>query len=179
MQHVLVIGLGNPDKRFDGTRHNLGQRVAEEICGQQGGAWREESGGLYRLCQASGLTGLIPLTYMNDSGRAVAEYLKYHPLSLEDVLIVHDDLELPVGEIARTSGGSAKGHNGVRSIQQTLGSQDIPRLRLGIGRPAADMPVDHFVLAQFTPEEKTLIDTAVAAAVQTINDLIISRQNQG
>lgn len=107
---------------------------------------------------------LIPTTGMNVSGKAVAAYIRNHPLANQDITIVHDDLELSLGQHRYVVGGSARGHNGVRSIHTELNDQKISRLRLGIGRPNDDMPVEKFVLAKFKEEELPLVETVMRQA---------------
>lgn len=96
---------------------------------------------------------LIPTTGMNLSGKAVAEYIRLNPITTQDVTVIHDDLELPLGQYRYQMGGSAKGHNGVRSVHTELNTQDVGRVRVGIGRPEDEVPVDAFVLSKFTTAE--------------------------
>lgn len=179
---MLFVGLGNPGSRFDNTRHNLGVEVLR--------AWVEEADSSVSwksndLLQAeyvkvslsdvdSQITALFPTTFMNESGKSVAAFLKQTPLTASDILVIHDELELPLGEVKLTEGGSAKGHNGVRSIQQMIGVEDFPRLRLGIGRPTGEMEVDRFVLGTFAPEEKEVVEEMKKEAVRLLFDLIKS-----
>lgn len=172
MKKVLLAGLGNPGPKFEHTRHNLGIRVVQ--------AWYEKAsreaqsvtdwndniqieasvaevvvGDVKVIC-------LFPLTFMNRSGWAIAAAMKkYGLMNNEDVLVVHDDIELPFGEMKFVEEGSAKGHNGIRSLFNVLGVQAVPRLRIGVGRPSEGMPTNEFVLAKFTEEEESQIEEAV------------------
>jgi PTH1 family peptidyl-tRNA hydrolase len=101
---------------------------------------------------------LKPLTYMNRSGEAVAPLLNFYRIPASGLLVIHDDLDLPVGHIKFVRDGGAGGHKGVRSIIQCLGEKDFPRLKIGIGRPGVSLPVDSYVLSPFTPDERLIID---------------------
>lgn len=151
-----MIGLGNPGRRYAGTRHNFGCSVLH--------AWAEETGGAKKKVVA-----LFPTTMMNNSGDAVGHYVREHGVSPEQILIIHDDLELPLGEVRRVAGGSAKGHRGVRSIQEALGTTNIPRLRLGIGRERAGESVHDFVLGKFEASQMPLVAAAQAAALELLS----------
>lgn len=159
----VVVGLGNPGERFVGTRHNLGIETVQEWVTQEQpeASWRLEDRFEALMTQLRindvSVVCLFPQTFMNDSGRAVAACMAYYQIDMADVLIVHDDIELPLGEVALVAGGSARGHNGVRSIHQTLKSQDIARLRLGVGRPTMGEPVDQYVLQRFLSEQQSVV----------------------
>lgn len=116
---------------------------------------------------------LLPDTGMNNSGAAVAAFLKQHPIDPVDILLVHDDVELPLGKWQLKKGGSAVGHNGVRSIQQTLETADITRLRIGIGRPTYDQ-LDQFVLERFTPAEEAVLREIIPKLLQVITDYCLA-----
>lgn len=111
---------------------------------------------------------LMPETFMNLSGHSVAEALRFYKVEAQRVVVFHDDLDLPPGKVRMKSGGGNGGHNGLRSIQQQLGLADFMRVRLGIGRPAGEMPVDRFVLSRFTPEERQLVDPMLEVLPQTL-----------
>lgn len=177
MQKVLIVGLGNPGK--NGTRHNFGidavklfvERMQEQ--GKLMSDWKSQpdfSGEAASVTQLGReVVCFFPTTFMNDSGKAVAAYVNFFKVPLSHVLIVHDELELPLGDVRLDEGGPARGHNGVRSIQQLLGTDAVARLRLGIGRPQGDMPVDSYVLAEFSgSEQMTVMQTMAAAADQIL-----------
>ena len=166
----LVVGLGNPGARYASTRHNVGFVVADRLAR----AWRAE----VTKKQCSALVGAAsfagekvwlakPQTYMNLSGEAVSCLLRFYRMTPADLLVVYDERDLPVGRIRLREQGSAGGHRGVASIIQMLGTNEFPRLRIGIGRPAELDAVDH-VLSGFPPEERPLIDDAVARSVEAV-----------
>ena len=164
MEKKLIIGLGNPGNEYAKTRHNLGARVVQ--------AWVEKVGkeGLVEL----GVSCLLPTTFMNETGQAAAAYLKNNPVKAAAILLVHDDLELPFGEIKLISDGSAKGHNGVKSIQTTLGTLDIPRLRLGVGRPPEGLDPRDYVLGKFSLVEEEAIAGILPRVFEEISRFVQS-----
>ncbi|HOI94511.1 MAG TPA: aminoacyl-tRNA hydrolase [Syntrophobacter fumaroxidans] len=146
---VAVVGLGNPGPQYEHTRHNAGFMVVDRLAAGFGIAMQE------RKFRASWGTGFVegrkvllakPLTYMNLSGAAVGEILKYFGFSAARVLVVHDDLDLPCGRVRLVRKGGAGGHKGIASIMAHLNTRDFPRLKLGIGRPLHGEPVESYVL---------------------------------
>jgi peptidyl-tRNA hydrolase, PTH1 family len=152
----LVVGLGNPGKRYAGTRHNVGLRAVEEVVDRLGGSWRGRWHG--RVCETRDgderIALLAPETFMNESGRSVAPAMRFYKLPPERLVVVHDELDLPLGDIRAKSGGGLAGHNGLRSVVQAIGTQDFLRVRIGIGRPERGdpRPVADWVLQPFAPE---------------------------
>jgi PTH1 family peptidyl-tRNA hydrolase len=173
----LLVGLGNPGRRYADTRHNAGVRVVERFAERHGlrlDAQRFDSRfGRGRVAFAPGpaldVGVLAPLTYMNRSGAAVAEALRSLPLEgpAEDLLIVLDDVDLPFGRLRLRASGSAGGHRGLADVIAALGRDDLPRLRFGVGRPPAPIDTADWVLMPFAPEEAErlpgLLDAAAAA----------------
>lgn len=166
----IVVGLGNPGREYARTRHNIGWLVLDRIVERAG--WRERGrerdaarlvGGRYR-----GLDLLLvkPLTYMNDSGRAVRKVLARERAPLSDLLVVVDDFSLPFGRLRFREGGSAGGHNGLQSIIDELASERFSRLRIGIGEPGPNA-VDH-VLSEFSPAERARLDELLDAAADAV-----------
>jgi PTH1 family peptidyl-tRNA hydrolase len=151
-----IVGLGNPGSRYIYTRHNIGFRVLDEYVQQHHAAWRTTPTLSLSEVEHEGNTLLVikPLTGMNCSGDSIP-FLKKKGITPEQVIVVHDELELPFGKIALKYGGSAKGHNGLRSLIQGWGS-DFWRLRCGIGRPEQKEEVPHYVLSNFTESEQAL-----------------------
>ena len=151
---MIVVGLGNPGPQYAATRHNLGFMVVDELGARAGGvAFRSKFHGEYAEARVAGeaVTLLKPLTYMNDSGRSVQAALAFFKAPPAELLVVHDELDLPFGELRLKNGGGDAGHRGLKSITQALGTSDYPRLRLGIGKPArgfqgrgADFVLDGF-----------------------------------
>lgn len=169
-----VIGLGNPGRKYEGTRHNAGYRVT--------GALAEElsAGRPFRLsrslCATATYAGnrlllVQPLTYMNLSGRALLELLRKYPLSSKELLLIHDELDLPLGTIRFKLGGSSAGHQGVQSVIESMGSPEFLRLRFGIGRPPMEEAA-RYVLQPFLPTELTQVEEAVQTAVEAVKLLI-------
>jgi peptidyl-tRNA hydrolase, PTH1 family len=167
----LVIGLGNPGPQYEHTRHNVGFRVVDLLATKYGWRWERQG----RAMLASGNIGtekvviVKPLTFMNKSGEAVGELVRWHKLVPEDVLVVYDDLDLAVGKLRLRTNGSAGGHNGVDSIIHHLHTNQFPRLRVGIGRPAnSRMDTIHYVLGIPPGDERILLSTAEEKAVEAI-----------
>jgi PTH1 family peptidyl-tRNA hydrolase len=170
---LLVVGLGNPGREYERTRHNAGWLVLDELSRRHGGSWRSKfSGSLaeVRLGELR-LALLKPETYMNESGRSVGAAVRFFKVEPEQVLVVHDDVDLEPGRLQARAGGGLAGHNGLRARAQHLGSQDFLRLRIGVGRPGRGDPgsVADWVLSPFAPEEdaEALIGRS-ADAVETI-----------
>ncbi len=164
----LIVGLGNPGRRYRDTRHNVGFAVVDLLAGRQGVAFEAAPGEALmaraRSLGAGGALLLKPLTFMNLSGLAVWEIARYFRVELPDLLVVADDASLPLGKLRARARGSDGGHNGFRSIIGQFGSQEFARLRVGVGRgdPRRDL-ADH-VLAGFDAEERPVIATAIERA---------------
>ena len=170
---LLVAGLGNPGRQYGRTRHNAGWLVLDELARRHGGSWRSKfSGSLAEVRVGELRLALLkPETYMNESGRSVGAAVRFFKVEPEQVLVVHDDVDLEPGRLQARAGGGLAGHNGLRSLAQHLGSQDFLRLRIGVGRPGRGDPrsVADWVLSPFTPEEDAEALIARAAdAVETI-----------
>jgi PTH1 family peptidyl-tRNA hydrolase len=153
---LLVVGLGNPGREYAGTRHNVGFMVAEELARRTGGSWRGKFSGELAEVRLDGmrLALLRPQTFMNESGRSVAAAVRFLKVEPEDLLVVHDEVDLDPGRLQVRLGGGLAGHNGLRSVAQQVGSPDFARLRIGVGRPERGdpRPVADFVLSEFPPE---------------------------
>lgn len=166
---ILIAGLGNPGPRYAETRHNVGFGVVDRLLDRAQGTWRERFHGMFAAAELSGrrIALLKPLTFMNLSGRSVqaaAHFLKLEPSS---ILVIHDELDLPLGTIRLKVGGGDAGNRGVRSITQALGPKTL-RLRIGIGRPAPDFQGDaaDFVLEGFSAADRVEIENALDRAVE-------------
>jgi len=151
----LVVGLGNPGPRYRDTRHNLGRRAVELIADELGGSWRSRWNGRVSELRDGDerLALLVPETFMNESGRSVAPALRFYKLPPERLVVVHDELDLELGDVRAKQGGGLAGHNGLRSLAEDLGSQDFLRVRIGIGRPERGdrRPVADWVLQPCPP----------------------------
>ncbi len=155
MASKLIVGLGNPGPKYLWTRHNAGFIVLDRFAHLAGIPVTKKSfSGLYGEGNWEGhrLLLLKPQTFMNLSGRSVAEALRFHKLSPADLIVIHDDLDITFGQIKLKEGGGHGGHNGLRSMQQLLGTGDFPRLRVGIGRPGKGEMAD-YVLSNFAKDE--------------------------
>lgn len=154
----LIVGLGNHGEEYIGTRHNLGWMSVAELAHMHGASFQRDAHLRARIAKArigeETVLFALPLTYMNLSGQAVAALITFYHLQLSDVLVVQDELDIPLGALRFSLGGSAAGHNGIRSVTQSLGGEAIARLRLGIGRPSTPQPIEDFVLERFSAEEE-------------------------
>ena len=176
----LVVGLGNPGKEYSGTRHNIGFEVVDAFAARNG--WVSTPAEFNRLAREKfeGLTVdgvmqltaggtekvllLKPMTYMNLSGRSVQAALAFYQSTPADLLVVLDDVALPCGKLRLRAGGSSGGHNGLKDIERALGTSQYPRLRIGVDPPPPRVPQRDWVLGKFSPEQRKLIDPAVARA---------------
>ena len=170
---LLVAGLGNPGREYERTRHNVGWLVLDELARRHGGSWRSKFSGSLADVRLGDLrlALLKPETYMNDSGRSVGAAVRFFKVEPEQVLVVHDDVDLEAGRLQARAGGGLAGHNGLRSLAQHLGTQDFLRLRIGVGRPGRGdaRPVSDWVLSPFAPDEDAEALIARGAdAVETI-----------
>ena len=180
---ALIVGLGNPGPRYAATRHNFGFMVLDALIDRArelGGAPKAALSGRKDLEAAvvslpvlpggafAQFACIKPMTFMNLSGRAVRAALDFYKLPPTDVLVVHDELDLPLGRMRLKRGGGNAGHNGLKSITQDLGSPDFVRLRLGIGRPEPGRDVAGYVLEPFGRDETPLVRRVVPAAVEGV-----------
>lgn len=167
----LIVGLGNPGKEYDRTRHNIGFAVVDAFAGLHGIAVGERAG---QALTGDGRVGesrvflMKPQTFMNLSGQAVAAFLRQKPLDTADILIVTDDIALPVGKLRLRGEGSAGGHNGLKSLIAHLHGQAFPRLRFGVGAPREPSAQIDFVLGQFSRAEQREVDEATGRAVAAL-----------
>lgn len=177
----LIVGLGNPGAKYAGTRHNAGWFVIDELARRSGllVARRE-----HEAMTGSGFFGenkvmlVKPQTFMNLSGRAVTALMRYHKVEPANVLVICDDLNLPVGKIRLRAGGSDGGQNGLKSISQSLGGQPFPRLRFGIGEPPREVRMERgtadYVLSPFATVEKPLVNETVTRAADCVETWVKS-----
>lgn len=168
----LIAGLGNPGKRYAESRHNIGFAVVAELARRwRPGAPRYDRHFEALLCEAQPADRRVlllqPQTYMNLSGRSVAAAWRYYKLALTDLMVVVDDLDLPVGAIRLRAGGSAGGHKGVMDVIRHLNTDQFGRLRVGIGKVHPSATVE-FVLSRFSPEERETVDAAVVTAADAL-----------
>ena len=179
----LVVGLGNPGRKYAGTRHNVGFDVVDLLGGRHRLDWESApTEALQARWRAASAIVVKPLTFMNLSGIAIGELLRFYKIDLPDLFVVVDDINLELGRLRARPSGSAGGHNGLKSIISALGTEDFARLRVGIGR--GDRPggfADH-VLAKFEPEERDEIAEATGraadAAVLFVTEDIVAVMNR-
>jgi PTH1 family peptidyl-tRNA hydrolase len=162
----LIVGLGNPGPEYAATRHNVGWRVVDELRADFNlPAWSKKFKG--QFAKGADLVLLKPETFMNLSGESVQEALHFYKLDPKtDLIVIHDDLDLPVGTLRLTGGAGPGGHNGVKSIIEKLGLKEFARVRVGIGHPVDRTPVEDYVLQKFRAEDAELAeDTETKASV--------------
>jgi PTH1 family peptidyl-tRNA hydrolase len=167
----LVAGLGNPGERYRGTRHNVGFAVVDGLVARHGlGLDTGPAEALQAKWRVAGDVVLLvkPLTFMNVSGQAVAAVCRYYRIEAPDVLIVCDDVNLPLGRLRARANGSEGGHNGLRSIAEHLGTIEYARLRIGVGRGDARRDLADHVLARFEADEQAAIDEAVGRSLDAV-----------
>ena len=172
----LIVGLGNPGEKYENTRHNVGYLVADEL-GERGGfpIQRLKFKALTNTAAVGGQGALVmkPVTYMNLSGEAVGEAARFYKLPPDHVLVVSDDVDLPLGKLRIRTGGSAGGHNGLKSVIQHLGTDQFPRLKVGVGgKPHPDYDMADWVLGRLQGEDKKVMDEAVKRAADAVECLL-------
>ncbi len=176
----LVAGLGNPGAEYERTRHNVGFAVLDHLASEAKVSWqREQKWGAY-YAKLDTVLLVKPMTFMNRSGGPLAAVAQFYKINPAEMLIVFDDLDLPLGRLRLRLGGGTGGHNGIDSIITTLGTDEIPRLRIGIGAAPGEGTVD-YVLGRFFEEEKPIVEKSVARAAEavkwTIDKGILSAMN--
>jgi PTH1 family peptidyl-tRNA hydrolase len=181
---LLVAGLGNPGREHVGDRHNAGWMVVDELARRHDGSFRSKfSGQLAETRIGEPRVALLkPETYMNESGKSIAGAARFFKVEPEHVLVVHDDVDLPVGRLQVRLGGGLAGHNGLRSIAQALGTPEFLRVRVGVGRPGRGdpRPVADYVLSSFAPEDdvESLISRAADAVEAVLAEGLTATQQR-
>lgn len=162
---LLVIGLGNPGTQYETTRHNAGYLVADELADTF--TIHKKSGAL--ICEKPGMIIAKPGTFMNESGRTIQALIAYYKIHTDNILVIHDELDLPLGSLRLKKGGSENGHNGLKSISHYLHTKDYMRLRFGIGRPPGRMSVTDWVLHSFNKDEWDALPQLLADSADAIH----------
>jgi PTH1 family peptidyl-tRNA hydrolase len=185
----VVVGLGNPGKKYSGTRHNIGFDVLEILSRRHASdGWRVrfEAETTEILVGSERVFLAAPQTYMNLSGRSVRGVINFYKMPLPDLLVICDDINLPCGRLRLRRSGTAGGQKGLKNIIDQLGTTDFPRLRVGVGRPAAGEDVVNFVLQSFTKSERATMDDAIQRAADSVEcwltegiDTAMTRFNRG
>jgi len=176
----LVAGLGNPGPEYAGTRHNIGFMVADQLAAQRGSIWERSSKWDALIAKFGNVFLAKPMSYMNQSGYAVLKLAQFYKIQPPEILVVLDDTALPLGRLRLRASGGSGGHNGLESILVQFGTEDIPRLRVGIGQAPPAGSVD-YVLSRFFEEEKPVVRSAIDRAVEAlkcaIDNNVISAMN--
>ncbi|WP_047986260.1 aminoacyl-tRNA hydrolase [Ornithinibacillus californiensis] len=162
-----IVGLGNPGKKYQHTRHNIGFMVIDELSKRHNlDLNKDKFKGNYALGTINNEKVILlePQTYMNLSGESLRPLMDYYDVDIEDVAVIYDDLDLPTGKIRLRQKGGHGGHNGIRSIIDHLGTKDFKRVRLGVGRPTNPIPVVDYVLGAFPKEEQDLVQESIEKA---------------
>jgi PTH1 family peptidyl-tRNA hydrolase len=173
----LILGLGNPGRRYQFTRHNIGFMVLEKIAAQWEVDLKQKSfDALWNRGKIAGINVLLamPQTYMNLSGNAARKLLAYFKMDISNLIVIHDDLDLPFGKFRLKTGGGDAGHKGLKSITTCLGSADFMRIRMGIGKPSDKSRVEDYVLKRFDLEETDLLQQIIQLASEAATEIVLS-----
>jgi PTH1 family peptidyl-tRNA hydrolase len=182
----LIVGVGNPGRKYEGTRHNVGFEVLDHVAARHRLEWESAPADalIAKWRPASALLAK-PLTFVNLSGHAVGELMRFYKMALEDVLVIVDDINLELGRLRARPSGSAGGHNGLKSIIGVLGSEGFARLRIGVGRGDARRDLADHVLSKFDPQERADVDAAVGRSADAAElfvtdgiELVMNRFNR-
>jgi peptidyl-tRNA hydrolase, PTH1 family len=170
----VVVGLGNPGPEYRDTRHNVGQRVLDALARTLHASWRRDGPGVVARGQWRGeaVRLIKPISFMNESGPVVAKLLRRVDAGPADMILVYDDIDLPLGTVRLRMKGSHGGHNGVRSVLAALGTEEIKRIKVGIGRPDQKANVPDHVLTGFERDELPVVDAAVEQAAERVLSLL-------
>ena len=170
-----MAGLGNPGRRYQGTRHNVGFDWVDRVAAELGAPWKAQRRFHAELAEwrldGREIWGMKPQTYMNRSGQAVAAFARAKGLEPPGILVVHDDLDLPPGTVRLKAGGGHGGHNGLRSLVDELGSKDFLRLRIGVGHPGDREQVVPYVLSRPSPDERRALEAGMDRALEVLPEL--------
>lgn len=173
----LILGLGNPGRRYQFTRHNIGFMVLEKIAAQWEVDLKQKSfDALWNRGKIAGINVLLamPQTYMNLSGNAARKLLAYFKMDISNLIVIHDDLDLPFGKLRLKTGGGDAGHKGLKSITTCLGSADFMRVRMGIGKPSDKFRVEDYVLERFEPKESAVLPRIIQVAADAATEIVLS-----
>jgi len=171
----VIAGLGNPEKKYEMTRHNMGFRIIDALAGRFNISMTEQK---HKGLIGKGIIGgnkvilVKPLTYMNLSGETLIDIYKYYKVDLDNIIVIYDDIDLDVGKLRIRKKGSAGTHNGMRSIVKCLGSGDFPRVRVGVSKPMKGQDLADFVLSRFRKEEQADLEIGLEKAYKAVEAMI-------
>ena len=166
----LIVGLGNPTPKYEKTRHNIGFRVIDRLVSDSNAINISKNSFYGELYKSKQSLFLKPLTYMNLSGKSLTAVKNFYKIDIEDIIVIHDDIDLPFSALRFKKGGGNGGHNGVKSIDSTIGREYL-RVRMGIGKPERKSEVISFVLGDFSSDEERIIDEWIAHTVKAVDEL--------
>jgi PTH1 family peptidyl-tRNA hydrolase len=174
---MLIVGLGNPGKKYQANRHNVGFMAVDAMAGDVAGfAWKEKFAGVFGRGELFGKSSVLlkPMTFMNLSGDSVQPAMAFSKVAVGDVIVIHDELDVPFGEVRLKVGGGHAGHNGLRSIIERAGSPDFVRVRVGIGRPPAGFRGDvaDYVLHDFDSSERAELPDVLGRAIEATKKVL-------
>ncbi len=173
---MMIVGLGNPGLQYEGTRHNIGFAAMDALCEKHECECKKMKFTAYMgdaVIPNKRVLLLKPQTYMNNSGSAVGEAARFYKIAPENILVMYDDISLEPGILRIRRKGSAGGHNGIKDIIEVLGSEEFPRIKLGVGaKPHPDYDLKDWVLGKFKPEDKEKVETSLDNAVKAVNELL-------
>ena len=171
----IIAGLGNPGAEYAHTKHNVGFMLVDVLAEKLGAAlWKEDFFSALTEVRIGGEKVFLvkPLTYMNNSGEALGPMLSYYKMDVDDLVVVHDDMDIPAGMVRIRKKGSSGGHNGIKSIIAHVGSENFARVRIGVGRPPAGWTVIHHVLAPFSTEDAPKIRAAIDYLLPAVESIV-------
>ncbi len=173
----LIFGLGNPGRKYQHTRHNIGRDAVERLASHLGADdFTRKAAFDASITEANGdrkkILLVLPETFMNLSGKAIVKIVNFYHVPLEQIIVVHDDMDFPLGVFSYSRGGGAAGHNGVASVIESLGTDAFARLRLGIDRPAPPIKPEDYVLQKFSIEQTSVVDNVLKTAEKSLLDWI-------
>lgn len=163
----LIVGLGNPGREYEGTRHNIGFEILDHWADAERVEFEAQKKWEGEVAKSRGVSALKPMTFMNLSGRSVASLARFYRWTPDQILVVYDDVSLPVGTLRFRANGGDAGHNGIKSLIACLGSKDFPRLKVGVGAAGPGSLVGH-VLGKFSPDEREEVQNTLARAVLAV-----------
>ena len=171
----IVVGLGNPGPRYEGNRHNLGAMIVEVLVRRGYGSLSRHKSGCLTAERTFGDERAViarPTSYMNDSGQQVAQLMRWYKADLTHLIVIHDELDIPYGQIRVKIGGGTAGHNGLRSVVRHAGSPDFLRVRVGVSRPRGHQDPADYVLSDFTAQERASLDDVIERAADAVERIV-------